>query len=291
MEEFDWNQARGFLAAAEAGSLSAAARMLGLTQPTLSRQVAALEARLGVTLFERVGNRLEITETGLDLLEHARQMGEAANLLALTASGRAQAIGGQVRITASDGMAAYVLPPVLAEIRAQAPEIEIDLMVSNAVRDLRRREADIAIRHVRPDQPDLIGRLVRETEAVLYVSQGWIARHGRPQTPEDVADKEFIGVEDTGRLIAAFEQMGLRLRRENFRLSTDNGVAATEMVRHGLGIGVMIRDLAAAIPDVEPILPQLAPIPVPIWLVTHRELNTSRRIRVVFDLLAEALKR
>lgn len=289
--DFDWNQARAFLVTAEEGSLSAAARKLSQTQPTLGRQVAALERHLGVTLFERIGNHLALTETGLDLLEHVRSMGDAAGRVSLGASGRAEAIGGQVRITASDGMAVYVLPPILKRVRAQAPEIEIDLVVSNAVRDLRRREADLAIRHVRPEQPDLIGKLARESRAVLCASRGWIAANGVPQTPEDVADKDFIGFEETDRLIAALAGMGLSLTQRNFRLTTDSGVAATEMVRQGLGLGMMMQDMADRLPDIVPILPQLAPVPVPVWLVTHRELNTSRRIRVVFDILADELAR
>ncbi len=142
---------RAFLATAEAGSLSAAARRLGQTQPTLSRQVAALEADLGVMLFERVGRSLELTQAGLELLEHSKSMGNAANRIALAASGQVQSIEGQVRITAGDVMSAYILPDALRKIRAQAPMLRIEVVATNDLRDLVRREADIAIRHVRPN--------------------------------------------------------------------------------------------------------------------------------------------
>ena len=144
MSEFDWNQTRGFLATAETGSLSAAARKLGLTQPTLSRQVAALEEELGVTLFERVGKKLALTDTGLELLDHARQMGTAADAIALSATGRSQAVEGRVSVSASDGIAVHLVPPILTRIRREAPQIQVEVVASNELSDIRRREADIA---------------------------------------------------------------------------------------------------------------------------------------------------
>ena len=286
---FDWNQARAFLVTAEEGSLSAAARALGLTQPTLGRQVSALEEKLGVTLFERVGHSLALTQSGLELLDHVRTMGEAAGRVSLTASGQSQAIEGQVCITASDAMSAYHLPIVLKQLREIAPSIEVEVFASNTVRDLTRREADIAIRHVRPVQPDLIAKLVRETSARLYASTAYLDVHGRPSSPSELSDAVFIGFEHSGRLLAGLNALGLALTKSNFKLITNSGVAGWEMVKQGLGIGVMVEEIAALTPGVECVLPQLDPIPVPVWLTAHRELHTSPRIRLVFDLLAEAL--
>lgn len=286
---FDWNQARAFLVTAEEGSLSAAARSLGLTQPTLGRQVAALEEELGVTLFDRVGRSLSLTQAGLELLDHVRAMGDAAGRVSLTASGQSQAIEGQVCITASDAMSAYHLPPVLKRIREVAPAIEIEVVAANALRDLRRREADIAIRHVRPDHPDLIAKLVRQTSARLYASTAYLESRGRPTCASDLSEWPFIGFEQSGRLLAGLNERGLTLTKNNFKLVTDSGVAGWEMVKQGLGIGVMVEEVAAMTPEVECVLPDLEPFQVPIWLVTHRELHTSRRIRLVFDLLSEAL--
>ena len=285
---FDWNQARAFLATAEAGTLSQAARQLGLTQPTLSRQVAALEEALGVVLFERVGKSLVITPTGLDLLDHFRAMGAAANAAALTASGQSQAIEGHVSITASDAFAAYFLPEILARIRQTAPGIELEVLASNDIRDLQRREADIAIRHARPDQPDLIAKLVRQSTAHFYAADAYLTRHGLPETAEDLARATFIGFAPVDRLILGLNSCGLSLTRQNFKLITDNGVVAGELIKQGLGIGVMPKDFAARVPGLTCILPDLVALPVPFWLTTHRELLTSRRIRVVYDLLAEA---
>ncbi len=286
---FDWNQTRAFLVTAEEGSLSAAARALGLTQPTLGRQVAALEQSLGVTLFERVGRSLSLTQSGLELLDHVRAMGEAASRVALTASGQSQTIEGQVCITATHVMATYFLPDIVKQLRDTAPGIEIEIVASNAVSDLQRREADIAIRHVRPEQPDLIAKLVRETSARLYASTAYLDAHGRPETVDDLADAVFIAPERSERFLSAMNSFGLPLTKDNIKLIADNGVVNWELVKQGLGISITTEDLAEITPGMECVLPDFDPIPIPIWLTTHRELHTSRRIRLVFDLLAEAL--
>ncbi len=287
---FDWNQARAFLATAEEGSLSAAARALGQTQPTLSRQVAALEEDLGVTLFERVGRSLVLTQSGLELLDHFRAMGDAANRISLTASGQSQAVDGHVSITATNLMATLHLPPVLKRIRQVAPGVSIEVVASNELRDLTRREADIAIRHARPDQPDLIARLVGETTAHLYASTEYLARLGRPQEPADLENSEWIGFGPPERLLPVLHGLGLPLTVDNFKLTSESGTVMLELVRQGLGISIFTRDVGMLNADLEMVLPDLEPIPVPIWLVTHRELHTSRRIRLVFDLLAEAFR-
>ncbi len=286
---FDWNQARAFLVTAEEGSFSAAARALALTQPTVGRQVNALEEALGVALFERIGRSLSLTPAGLELLEHVRAMGEAAGLVSLSASGQSQSISGQVCITASDVVSTYHLPPVVARLREVAPDIEIEILASNTLQDLRRREADIAIRHVRPEHPDLITRLIRETTAHLYASTAYLDQVGRPGSLAELNALSFIGFEDTERAITILNAQGLALSRHHFPIATNNGVARWEMAKQGMGVTVMPRELAAISPGMEALLPAQVAIPIPIWLTTHRELHTSRRIRLVFDVLAEAL--
>ena len=150
---FDWNQIRAFLATAEEGSLSAAARALGSTQPTVGRQIAALEDDLGVTLFERAGRSLIMTGAAQDLLEHVQAMGDAASRVSMVAAGQSEDIAGCVVITANDLMAAGYLPAVLAQLRQEAPGIIVDVVASNRIENLTRRDADIAIRHVQPEQP------------------------------------------------------------------------------------------------------------------------------------------
>lgn len=291
LTDFDWNHIRAFLATAETGSLSAAARQLGQTQPTLSRQIAALEADLGVMLFERIGRALQITQAGLELLDHTREMGQAANHIALTASGQAQSIEGLVRITASDIMSAYILPDLLRELRAQAPRLRIDVIASNDIRDLMRREADIAIRHVRPDQPDLIARLVNEASGHFYATTEYLNRAGRPKTLAELSKHEFISFGDTAQMIAYLDPLGIHLTEDNFRLGSQNGIVSWEYAKQGFGIAPMSEVVGDATPGVERVIPNMKAIKFPIWLTTHRELHTSRRIRLVFDLLADHLSK
>ena len=286
---FDWNQARAFLVTAQEGSFSAAARALGLTQPTLGRQVSALEETLGVTLFERAGRSLALTQAGFELLEHVKSMGEAANRISLAASGQSQEIDGTVCISASDTASAFLLPPVLKQLREVAPGIHVEIIATNAVSDLQQREADIAIRHVRPEQPDLTARLVRETTAHFYASKAYLNRKGRPQSANHMTNHEFIAFDKPDRFLKYFSETGLPLKESNFKLTTASGLVGWELARNDLGLIVMIKEIAEKFPEMEQVLPDFQPFLVPFWLATHRELHTSRRIRLVFDLLADTL--
>ena len=286
---FDWNQARAFLAAAEEGSFSAAARVLGQTQPTIGRQVAALEEELGVVLFERIGRSIALTKSGMELLEHVQAMRDAANHISLTASGQSRAIEGMVRITASDVMSAYILPPVLNQLREEAPLLEIDVVADNDIRDLQRREADIAIRHKRPEQPELIARLVCEATASFYAAKNYLNKMGRPVTKSELSTMDFIGFGSNSQLFEHLAALGLSVSRSSFRVGSASGVVAWEMARNGLGVSIMSDEVAAMFPEMERIPVLTEPLVFPVWLTTHRELHTSRRIRLVFDHLAEFL--
>lgn len=291
MTNIDWNRARAFLATAETGSLSAAARELGLTQPTLSRQVAQLEADLGVTLFERVGKKLVLTETGESLLEHVRAMGEAALAMRVAASGRAEEVAGRVSISATDTYAAYILPEIMERIRREAPQITIAVISSDSLSDLRRREADIAIRHVRPQEDGLIGRLVCESTAHFYASEGWVAAHGHPGAVSGIAPHAFVGYEDAERFAAFLRGVGAEIGAEDFRLVSKNSVVIWELVRRGQGVSLMSREIAERASGIVELFPALEAVRFPVWLVTHRELRTSKRIRLVYDILAQELER
>ena len=286
---FDWNQARAFLVTADEGSLSAAARALGLTQPTLSRQVAALEEKLGVTLFERVSKSLILTEAGVELAEHVRAMGEAASRVSLAASGQAQQVEGLVTLSTTDLMAAYVLPDTLRNLEKKAPGIEIKILCTNSLSDLRRREADIAIRHVEPDHPDLVARKLRDAPARIFAAKSLLQSFGRPLKKKDAADLDFVGFDNNEELVGYLRQFGLPVSEANIKLSCPSGMVAWELVRQGFGLSIMADEIAARCPEVAPAFDDVEPVTFPIWLVTHRELHTSRRIRVVFDHLAEGL--
>lgn len=288
---FDWNRTRAFLATAEEGSLSAAARALGQTQPTLGRQVTALEDELGVVLFERVGKGLELTPAGRELLEHARAMRDAAGRISIAASGQSHGVDGKISITASEVMSVHVLPQALKRLREIAPRLEIDLVASDDLQDLQRREADIAIRHVRPEQPELFTRMVQEATANVYVSTEYLRLRGRPSNMAELANHDFISFGDTQRMLEFLRSLNLPVSKDNLRVGSSSGVAAWAMVQQGLGAAIMSDGVAGNTPGVERILAdQIDPVQFPVWLTTHRELHKSQRIRLVFDLLADFLR-
>jgi DNA-binding transcriptional LysR family regulator len=289
--KFDWNKARAFLVTAEEGSLSAAARALGMAQPTLGRQVDGLEQELGIVLFERVGRGLTLTPSGLELLEHVREMGKAAGRVSLTAMGQSQALEGSISISASETYAAVLLPPIVAKLRIAEPGIHVEIVVSNHASDLLRREADIAIRNFRPTEPDLIAKKIGMADAVLYAAPSYIARLGHPKTPYDLRHADFVNMDRSGMMLKALNGLGLGLTEANFPLLTENYIVMWELVKQGAAIGVLDAYIGDADPDVVRVLPDLEPIKFPIWLVAHRELTTSRRIRRVYDFLIEELKR
>lgn len=291
MKEMDWNHIRAFHATATTGSLSAAARQLGLTQPTLSRQVAALEAAIGLALFERVGRKLVLSQVGAELLERTRAMADMAEMVALTASGRVQEIGGRVTVSVTDTYAAHILPAMIARVRSEAPQITIAIVASNALSNLQRRDADIAIRHVPPDRPSLVGQHVRDTQAYFYAANSWLARNGVPSRLADLTGERLIALEDTARFSRYLHEIGIDVDPGDFRLVADSSVAIWEMVKRGMGVAPMLREIAERTPGVTRLLPEMPAIRVPIWLVTHVELQATPRIRLVQGILAEELAR
>jgi DNA-binding transcriptional LysR family regulator len=289
--KFDWNKARAFLVTAEEGSLSAAARALGMAQPTLGRQVDGLEQELGIILFERVGRGLTLTPSGLELLDHVRDMGEAAGRVSLTALGQSQALEGTICISASETYAAVLLPPIIAKLRKMEPGIQVEIVVANHASDLRRREADIAIRNFRPTEPDLIAKKIGDADAVLYATPDYIAEIGNPTKPYDLRHAEFVNMDHSGMMLKGLNTLGLGLTEANFPLLTENYLVMWELVRQGAAIGILDAYIGDADPVVRRVLPNLEPLVFPIWLVSHRELTTNRRIRMVYDFLAAELRR
>ena len=287
----DWNHIRAFHATATTGSLSAAARHLGLTQPTLSRQVAALEASLGVVLFERVGRKLVLSQIGAQMLERITVMADAVDLIELTASGQVQEISGKVSISATDTYSAYILPAMIERIRQEAPQITIEVVATNELSNLHQRDADIAIRHVAPDRSGLIGQHIRDTEAYFYASNAWLARNGVPSQLSDLTHAGLIALQDTTRFSGYLQDIGIPIVPADFRLVANSPVTAWEMVKRGMGVAPMLQEIADRTPGVTRLLPDMPPISVPIWLVTHVQMQSSPRIRLVQASLAEKLAR
>ncbi|MHA7878918.1 MAG: LysR family transcriptional regulator [Saccharospirillum sp.] len=282
---FDWNQAKAFYIVASEGSFSAAARSLGLTQPTLGRQVRALEEALNVTLFERGGRGLTLTESGKILFEQVQQMGDAANAFSLAATGRTQLTEGDVSVSVTELDAVYRMPEALAALQRTAPKIRIELVVSNEISDLKKREADLAIRYKRPEQGDLILRKIDTERVYLYGQADFVART-RHQHPNTVPDLKLLGFDKTAPFLRYFQQHGWAVQDEHIAVYCQSQRVQVELLQQGLGLALLPDYVGDALPNVARAFPEhLPPMVLDVWLVCHRELRTSRPIRQVFDAL------
>lgn len=290
MNTFDWSLVRSFLAAMDHGSLLGAARTLRVSQPTVSRHIAELESQTGVALFERTGRGLVPTATALALVDHARAMESGALQLTRTLSGAQSQISGTVRITASVPVAVTLLPPVLARMRLTMPDIQIELVSSNQVTNLLRREADIAVRMVRPDQSTLVAKKIGEVALGAYAHKNYLARSRPLLTPQELLQHTLVGSDNDLSILHGFAAMGYPVTRGAFAFRCDDFIAQWQAVRAGMGIGFIASYMARTDPDVVQVLTgQLRVPPLPMWLAVHREIRTSKRIRAVYDFLAEAL--
>ena len=289
LARLDWSLIQVFLAVAEEGSLSAAARRLGLSQPTLGRQVRAVEEALGAELFHRHARGLSLTDTGAHLMGPARAMHEAAQRLALTAAGEQEALRGTVRITASVAVSLHHLPAIVARIRAAEPEIQIEIVPSDESRNLLYREADIAIRMYRPEQLDLVTRHLGDVRLGLYGATAYLDRVGRPETLEDLLALDFVGYDTLPLMIEGFAERGIAVSREWFPVRCDNHAVYWELVRKGAGLGFGQKPMADRVAEVEEIALGFPLPPLPVWLTAHETLRRTPRLRRVWDLIAEGL--
>lgn len=288
---FDWALVRSFLAVLDAGSLTGAARASGARQPTLSRHVAELEAQFGLPLFERTGRGVTPTAAALAIADAARQMEAGADRLALQLVRRREATTGSVRITTSHVAATWLLPPVLAELQQAEPGIQVELVGSNQLSNLLRREADIAVRMLRPTQGSLVARKLADLPIVAAAHQSYLQRHGTPRRPQELLQHRLIGFDRDDSIQRGFARLGLALPREAFALRTDDQVAYGQLVASGAGIGFVTQYNLASWHGVRALLPTLQIPPLPCWLAVHREIRGNRVVKRVYDFLAEAIPR
>lgn len=288
MDMPDWTLIRSFLAVAEAGSLSAAARATGTSQPTLGRHIQAIEAVLQVPLFTRTAQGQALTEAGQALLTPARAMQAAAAELALAAKGHATGIEGTVRITASRVVSHFFLPRILARLRAEEPGLQIDLLPSDTTENLLFGEADIALRMYRPTQPDLVARQIADLPLGLYAARTYLDRKGRPSVPDDLMQMDFIGQDRLSQIIQVMGTLGMDVTRSFFPVRCDDALTYVELVRAGCGVGGILRRLG----DPDPLLERIDLFPdlpsLPVWLTAAPRLRQSSRLRRVWDVLATA---
>ena len=284
---FDWTLVRSFLAALEHGSLLGAARALKSSQPTIGRHIAELESQLGVVLFERGGRGLKPLAMAFKLAESARAMEAGAHQLQRSVSGADDAVRGTVRITASQPVACVLLPPLLAKMQRVLPGVQIELVSSNEVSNLLRREADIAIRMVPPDQAGLVAKRIGKITIGVYAHRDYLQRAGTPQAPADLMQHALLGNDKNEDIIRGFGALGYPMAREQFTFRTDDLMAYWQSVRSGVGIGFVADYLARTDPGVVRLLSMLKIPAIPVWLAVHREIRTSKRIRAVYDFLGD----
>ncbi len=289
LQRLDWALVRSYLAVMDAGSVSAAARATQGHQPTISRHLAELEVQLGVALFERTGRGVLPTAAGLEVLPAARQMQAAAEALARSVTRGREATRGTVRITASQVVATWLLPPLVAQFQRLEPGIAIEIVASNAVQNLLRREADIAVRMLRPDQGSLIARKVGDVGVGAYAHADYLAAMGTPRTLADLGDHRLIGFDRDDTILRGFARAGIALTPAHFALRTDDQVANGQLIVAGAGIGFASHYWAALWPGLRRVLPDMPIAPLPCWLAVHRELRGNGVVRRVYDFLAAAL--
>ena len=286
----DWTLLRSFVAVVDTGSLTAAARRLGTTQPTVGRHIRALEGHLGETLFERRPEGLLPNARATAIYESAAGLDEALTGLTAAMNSPIAGFAGTVRITTSQIFAVEVLPPILAVLLAQYPGLEVELIADDELRNLFRREADIAVRFVRPEQPSIVATKVADLPVGLYASREWLAARGGVLTPAMLAQADLVGPEDAAYAVQSVRALGLDIDPRHLRFRSASWLAQRAALRAGVGVGACQCWLAEQDANLVRVLPQAALHPLSLWVAAHDDFHRSRRIRAVFDFLAQALR-
>jgi DNA-binding transcriptional LysR family regulator len=286
----DWSLFRSFLAVLKEGSLLGAANALGLTQPTLARHIDALEKSLGIELFTRSRQGLAPTEAALELKPYAESLAATTAAMTRVASGHGQSIKGTIRISASEMIGAEVLPTILSTLREQHPALEVELILSNAVDNLLRRDADIAVRMVEPVQEALVVRRLGTISLGLHAHRHYLERAGRPRDLKHLADFALIGYDRETPAVRSLRKQAPQFDFGRFALRTDSDIAQLMAIRAGFGIGICQIAIAKRDPNLERLLPRAFELKMGTWLAMHENLRNTRRYRIVFDTLATGLK-
>ncbi len=288
LHALDWSLVQAFLAVAKHGSLSAAARASGASQPTLGRQIKAIETRLGVSLFTRQAKGFVLTEAGQAILPAATAMADAATKFATAAAGRDMSISGTVRLTASVFVSQYILPRIISNIRKCHPDIQIELNATDEADNLLFREADIALRMFQPTQLEVITRKLGVLELGFFASRDYVERRGAPTNINELMQHDLLGYDRSERFIRGAAEFGWKLTREDFVFRCDQQTIHSEMIRTGCGIGILQKGIA----DEMRLVPILPVFPMPgleVWLTTHEALRHTPRVSAVWKLLDEGL--
>jgi DNA-binding transcriptional LysR family regulator len=286
-----WELYLSFLSVLKEGSLSAAARALGVTQPTVGRHIAALEKALGVALFTRSQMGLLPTEVALALRTHAEAMGSTAASLQRTAMSQGEGVRGVVRVSASEIISVEVLPPIIAHLRVQHPSLKVELVLTDRVQDLLRREVDIAVRMMRPDQEQLVARRIGQIELGLYARKDYLDKHGEPRDLNELASHSIIGYDQPSAFIRKAEKSVKGFSRDIFSVRTDSNLAQLALIRCGAGIGVCQVPLAKRDSALKRLLSKSFSLHLDTSVTMHEDLRHSPRCRATFDALVEGLQK
>jgi DNA-binding transcriptional LysR family regulator len=288
-QEVGWELYRSFLGVLSEGSLSGAARSLGITQPTVGRHISALEKSLGLALFTRSQTGLLPTEAALSLRTYAEAMSSTAAALQRAAAGQGEGVKGTVRVSASEVIGAEVLPPILRELRDQHPQLTIELVLTNRVQDLLRREADIAVRMTPPQQGALVVKRVDTVTLGLHAHQSYLAQRGTPRNAAELEQHSLIGFDAETPFIRAARKALPVWTRESFSLRTDSDLAQLALIRSGCGIGVCQVAIAKREPSLVRVMPRRFEFKLETWVAMHEDLRASPRCKVTFDALVRGL--
>ena len=289
----EWELYRAFLGVLREGSLSGAARALGVAQPTVGRHVAALEAALGIVLFTRSQTGLLPTEAALALRIDAEAMESTAAALERKASGfrdGKEAVRGTVRISVSEVVGIEVMPAIVADLVRRHPALEVELVLSDRVHDLLQREADIAVRMTAPRQEQLVARRIGSVELGMHACPDYLARCGTPATVADLAAHTVIGFDRETPFLRAAAKSLPGLSPGHFAVRTDSNAAQLALLRAGVGLGICQVPLAARAPALVRVLAEAFTLRLDMWVTMHEDLRASPRCRVAFDALAAGLE-
>ena len=290
VSDIGWEMYRSLLAVLDEGSLSGAARTLGVAQPTVGRHIASLEKSLKLALFTRSQTGLMPTEAALALRTYAESMSNTAEALERAAASQGSGVRGTVRITASDGIGVEVLPPIIAGLRDEHPELVVELVLTDRIQDLLRREADIAVRMTRPRQELLVARRIGQIELGMFAHQRYLSRRGTPNSMADVAHHALIGFDQPPLFVRGAGKSLSGWRREAFAMRTDNNLAQLALIRAGAGIGVCQSAIARRDDALVRLFPLQFSLPLETWVTMHEDLRNSPRCRIAFDALVNGLR-
>jgi len=291
MRDFDWNLVKSFLAVIEQETMLRASKVLKASQPTIGRHITELETITGLTLFDRSRNGMRPTDAALSLARQARDMQREADGFSLLATARDDKLEGTVCITASQIVANFVLPQIIAEFREAEPGIQIELVASNRVENLLARDADIAVRMAQPTQNDIIAVKVSDFGLGAYAHKNYLKNRPPAESPADIPQHTVLGYDRDDLIMDGMAEHGINMTRNDFAIRTDDQVAYWHLLCAGAGIGFAPSYMAAKNQNLVRLFKDLPIAPLPMWLASHHELKTNLRIRRTMDFLREALRK